>query len=626
MRLFLGLSVFLIAAAAFDRSGARAAEFSYDGEIRPLLDTYCFSCHGAEKPKGGLDLSAFKDTGAMHRDPKTWENVLQQIRDREMPPKNKPQPSDGERNQLGEWLAHLLANPDPDAIPKDPGRKLIHRLSHAEYNNTIRDLLGVETRVADRFPSDGGGGGGFDHNAETLFVPPILMEKYLEAADEVLNAAAPEQVFLTSRHNGSTDLAAARQIIHHHATRAFRRPVAADEVERLMALYQRSLERGLSHDEGVRTALKAVLVSPHFLFRVEVDRNATEPYRISDYELASRLSYFLWSSMPDDELFNLAGAGRLNDPGILEQQVRRMIADPKARAFSENFVGQWLRVRDLRTSARPDPRRYPDYDSDLLAAMYQEPIEFFHSVLQNDGSLLQLLDADYTYVNAALARLYGIEGVEGDAFQKVSLPDRNRGGVLTMGATLTLTSYPLRTSPVLRGKWILEEILGTPPPPPPPLIASLPPDDRPKDGLTFRQRLEKHRQDPNCASCHNRLDPLGFALENFDAIGRWRSEIGELAVDASAEMSTGEKFTGPAELKQVLLQRKQQFLRNFTERLLAYALGRGLEYYDIPAVKEMVEDLATEEYASTRLILSIVRSYPFQYRRNEPVELSQSTL
>jgi mono/diheme cytochrome c family protein len=607
-------------AAAAEEVSADSGPKQFQEEIRPLLNTYCLKCHGPERPKGGVNLARFQDLPAIFREPKLWETVAAQLRDRNMPPEGKPQPGSEDRDRLISWVEGTLANLDERHIPKDPGRVVIHRLNRTEYNNTIRDLFGVDTKPADKFPVDGGGGGGFDNNADTLFVPPILMEKYLEAAIEVLETAKPDRLLVSRPGFLSSSRGAARKIIAHFGFRAFRRPVSKEEIEPCLRLYDEARERGDSFEAAVKFALRGLLVSPRFLFRIEQEQPSAEPYLISEYELASRLSYFLWSSMPDEELFRLAAKKRLRAPGVLDAQVRRMIADPRAKTFADNFAGQWLHVRDLKTTAQPDRRRYPTFTPDLRDAMHDEVIAFFHALLRDDRSLLEILDADYTFANEALAKHYGIEGVTGEALQRVSLRDTNRGGVLAMGAVLTLTSYPLRTSPVLRGKWILEEILGTPPPPPPPLIKSLPPDDRPREGLSFRQRLEKHREDPNCAACHKRMDPLGFGLENFDAIGRWRTEVSGQAVDSNGELSTGETFQGPAGLKRILLAKKDLFLKNLTEKMLAYALGRGLEYYDTPTVRRIAKRVAEDNYHSHTLITEVVKSYPFQYRRNGPVE------
>ena len=597
---------------------------NFERDIQPVLDKYCLKCHGPEKPKGGINLARFKSERMVHQDPKMWQTVLTQLHDRNMPPENKTQPTVAERDQLIEWVTHTLNNLDERYIPRDPGRMVIHRLSRSEYNNTIRDLLGVEGRPADKFPADGGGGGGFDNNADTLFIPPILMEKYLEAAGDIVDQTRPERIFTAQPGILSSKRSTAKKILETHATRAFRRPVQNDELVRLMRVYDAALKAGKSHEDAVKQSLVGILISPNFLFRVEMDQRVDRPYAVSDFELASRLSYFLWSSMPDEELFRVARMGKLHDPVVLDVQVKRMLKDAKAHEFYDSFSSQWLALRNLKTTAQPDQRKFPSYTDSLRDAMYAECVEFFQELVRSDASLLQLIDADYTFLNEELARHYGIEGVAGSEMRRVALTDRNRGGVLGMGGVLTLTSYPLRTSPVLRGKWVLEEILGTPPPPPPPLVPTLSQDDKPKDGLTFRQRLEQHRQKPECAACHKRMDPIGFGLENFDPIGRWRTELGGEKVDSAGVMSTGESFQGPGELKKVILARKDDFIRNVTERMLSYSLGRGLEYYDAPAVKKITRALEKDNYRSTTLIIEIAKSFPFQYRRNQPVQLSSN--
>ncbi len=588
----------------------------YEQDVRPVIKQFCEGCHGAKSPRGGVNLTAYNDVLSLQKDQKTWRKVVTELRDRTMPPRGLPQPSQQQREMLVEWLGHTLDNVDESVLPKDPGRKIIHRLSRTEYNNTVRDLFGVDTRPADKFPADGGGGGGFDNNADTLFVPPILMERYLEAAGEVLARAADERLLFVKPSKTVPARQAARKIIAFYASRGFRRPVETDELNRLAALYDEAVKRGEAHGEAVRFALKAVLVSPHFLFRVEKDRGISEAYPLNDYELASRLSYFLWATMPDDELFKLAGQKKLRDPQVLDAQVTRMLKDPKAAALAESFAGQWLRIRELQTSAQPDPRRYPTFTPSLRDAMYRETVEFFSSVVRENSSVLDLLDSDYTYLNEELAKHYGIEGVTGPLFRRVPLKDRNRGGILTQASVLTITSYPQRTSPVLRGKWVLEEVLGAPVPPPPPDAGGLSADDRPDKGLSFRQRLELHRQKPECNSCHAKMDPIGFGMENYDAIGRWRDQIGGEAVNASGEMPSGEKFNGPADLKQIVLARKEDYVRNLTEKMLAYSLGRGLEPHDIPTIRRITQAVAKDNYRSGTLIREIVKSYPFQYRKD----------
>lgn len=610
VRIDIRLTFFLLLCVAW--SARAGLDFAKD--VRPALERLCFKCHGAEKAKGGVRLDEFNDVASLYRQVKLWESVVEQIRDRAMPPDDKPQPEEAERTALIEWLEHALDHPDPALIPKDPGRPFLHRLSRLEYNNTMRDLLGIESRPADAFPPDGGGGGGFDNNSATLFIPPVLVEKYLASAVSVLAEAKPERIFSARPNDRLSAEAAAKSVIADFAERAFRRPIEAEEVDGVLKLFAGAQSQGESWEESVKFALRGVLVSPHFLFRVEKPRGA-EPHRLQDFEMASRLSYFLWSSMPDAELFQVAREGKLFESAVLEAQVRRMLRDPKARDFAENFSGQWLRVHELEAAAQPDPEKFSEYTPELRHALMAEPVEFFHALIREDGSLLRMIDADYTYVNERLAKHYGLPGVAGDVFQRVALPDRNRGGVVTMGAVLTITSYPRRTSPVLRGKWILEELLGTPPPPPPPLVESLPPSDKVRDGLTFRQQLEKHRKDPNCAGCHEKLDPLGFGLENFDPIGRWRDQIAGQPIDASGVITGGQKFNGAAELKQLLLARKETFARNVTEKMYAYALSRGLEYYDLPLVKETVKKLMEADYRVGTLVTEIVKSYPFQYRR-----------
>ena len=619
---FLALAILIAAFSASAATNSLPANslLTFDG-FHALLEKNCFKCHDADTAKGGLDLSARKSQADFERDPRELEKIVRLVRERDMPPPGKkPQPDEPDRQRLIDWGRHTLDHINYDLFPKDPGRVVIRRLSRLEYNLTMRDLLGLTNHPADKFPADGSGGGGFDNNADTLFVPPLLMEKYLQAAGEVLEAAVPEKIFVERPKLLTSKNTTARKNLESFATRAFRRPVEKVEVDSYLKLFEQAAARGQSFENSVRFALKAVLVSPNFLFRIERDQNTSAPYRVSDYELASRLSYFLWSSMPDDELFRLAAQNQLHEPPVLEAQVKRMLADSKAKTLAENFAGQWLRVRELETTVQPSRSRFKEFTPALRAALLAEPLEFFHALLRENGSLIRLLDADYTFVNETLAQHYGITNVSGPELRRVSLPDDRRGGVLGMGAVLTLTSYPQRTSPVLRGKWVLEELLGTPPPPPPPDAGGLPAEDAPKNGLTFRQRLEEHRKKPQCAGCHARMDPLGFGLENFDAIGRWRTKIGGEPVDATGVMSTGEKFTGPAELKRLLLERKDEFAHNVTERMLAYALGRGVEFYDSPAIKTISDRLKADGYRSSTLVMEIAKSYPFQYRRNNVSE------
>jgi hypothetical protein len=411
----------------------------------------------------------------------------------------------------------------------------------------------------------------------------------------------------------------ARRIFATLARSAYRRPVADEDVQTLLAFYRTGRREG-TFESGIGLALERMLVGPEFLFRIESDPatpSSNAPRRITDVELASRLSFFLWSSIPDDELLTLAERGRLKDAAVLEQQVTRMLADPRAGALVTNFAAQWLHLRNL-VSAAPDLETFPYFDENLRQAFRRETELFFESILRENRSVLDLLGADYTFVNERLAVHYGIPGVYGSHFRRVQLADGNRGGLLGHGSVLTVTSYSNRTSPVVRGKWILDNILGTPPPPPPPNVPAL--KERNTEGkiLTMRARMEQHRSNPVCASCHKVMDPLGFALENFDGVGKWRTVDAGEPINASGAMPDGTTFRGPAEVRQVLLQKQpEQFASTVADRLLTYALGRGLEYYDAPAVRGIVREAARGGYKLSSLLLGVIKSPPFQMRGSE---------
>ncbi len=414
--------------------------------------------------------------------------------------------------------------------------------------------------------------------------------------------------------------ACAAEILAALARRAYRRPITEDDLPRLVGPYRLGRNEG-GFEAGIQMAIQRILVSPEFLFRIERDPPELAPdtaYRISDLELASRLSFFLWSSIPDDELLNLAESRRLRDAGVLEQQVRRMLADPRSRALVENFAGQWLYLRNVE-SVSPDLAQYPYFDENLRDALGQETGLFLESMLREDRPVLDLLNADYTFLNERLARHYGIRNVYGSHFRRVTLNDENRHGLLGQGSILMVTSYGNRTSPTLRGKWMLDNLLGAPPPPPPADVPSL--LDRNASGqiLSMREQLERHRSDAACAVCHRLMDPLGFALENFDAIGQWRnvSGPGRTPIDSSGVLPDGTMIDGPAELRQVLAGRPEQFVTTVTEKLLTYALGRGLEYNDAPTVRTMIREAAPGNYSWSAIILGIVRSDPFQMRRSQ---------
>ena len=407
----------------------------------------------------------------------------------------------------------------------------------------------------------------------------------------------------------------ARSILSRLGRLAYRRPLDASELDRLLAFYDDE-RRHSDFEGGIELALRFMLSSPPFIFRLESEPADLEPgavYALSDLDVASRLSFFLWSSIPDDVLLTAAERGELRDPAALERQVQRMLADPRAEAMVENFAGQWLYLRNL-TGTRPDPPTFPDFDDNLRQSLRRETELFFTSIMQEDRSVVDLLTADYTFVNERLARHYGIPGIYGDRFRRVPVTDDCRRGLLGHGSVLTVTSYATRTSPVLRGKWVLENLLSAPPPPPPPNVPDLD-ETASSEGLSIRERLVKHRANPACASCHARMDPYGFGLENFDAIGRWRTrEADGQAIDASATLPDGTAFNGPSELRANILRRPEEFVKTFTRKLLTYGVGRGLEASDEPIVRRIVSQAARDGYRFSSIIVGIATSEPFRMK------------
>ena len=444
--------------------------------------------------------------------------------------------------------------------------------------------------------------------------------------DAAGDTPARREIFACRPDTAVTEQPCAETILARLARRAYRRPVTNDDVATLMTFFDQGRRDG-TFDDGIQFALERMLVDPDFLFRIErdpTDIGPGSPYQVDDLDLASRLSFFLWSSIPDDELLALAERGELSDPDVLKQQTRRLLADPRSRALVDNFVSQWLRLRNLDDQER-ESAEYPEFDENLRESFRTETEMFVESTIRDDKSLLELLSANYTFVNERLARHYNIPNIYGDRFRRVTFDaDHPRGGLLGHGGLLMVTSHPNRTSPVLRGKWLLESILGAPPPEPPADVPGLP--DRGEEGepQSVRQRLERHRENPVCSSCHAPMDPLGFALENFDAIGSWRdtSEAGE-PIDASATMPSGASFDGPAGLRDVLLGRGDSFVRTVTEKLLAYALGRGLEFSDQPSVRQVVQNAADDNYRWSSVIVGIVESAPFQWRRSRTADEMQ---
>ncbi len=504
------------------------------------------------------------------------------------------------------------------------GASPVRRLNRDEYSATIRDLLNIHMEAGHALPADGAGGEGFDNAAETLFLSPVHAEKYMEAARIALSFASKDakaraRFLIAKTGDGVTPDEAAHKILAAFLPRAFRRPVPEKELAPYLDLFQADLKRGGSFDSAILFALRGVLISPQFLFRLE-DR------RPDDYALASRLSYFLWGSMPDGLLFDLAEEGRLHDPDVLKGQVERMLRSPKSLGLVQSFVEQWLGTRELGASINPDTKLFPMWnDAELRGDIRYQPILFFQEILAKDLSLVNLLDSDFTIATRKLQRLYGLNVKPprpdaGGQPQRIDLPaGSHRGGLLGMSAVLAVSSYPHRTSPVLRGKWVLDAILGTPPPGPPPNVPPLP-DHKGAAPATVRELLTEHRANPVCAGCHSSIDPLGFALENYDALGRWRSEDAGKPIDSQGELPDGTKFNGPDELKAVLIERKNLFVRNLTRKMLGKALGRGLKSVDSCTVKEIMGELAAHNYSGQTLVQSIVQSAPFRLQSSGMVE------
>ncbi len=721
-------------------------ESQLKSDVAPLLAKYCGRCHGGKDPAGGLSLVKVSALKTVTDDPGRWGRVAFNVKSHTMPPSGL-MPSDAERQKIVTWVESVLAT---DCKLADPGRVTIRRLNRREYDNTVRDLTGLNLHLSDDFPSDDVGMG-FDNMGDVLSVSPLLMDKYLSAAEKVATAwikvprgfdlaldperaergqgsnigsdgeivffsndtavcqlQVPEggeclakvtawgqragnelprlrvtwdrtpvgavEVKATAQHptvfqfpidatpghhelavsfvndfydpqnpdpnsrdrnlfvtrieltkpaaqpplpNGpitllpksDSDLETPRSILAGFAARAFRRPVRPDETQRLVALYTATRKRGETFERAMQVCVAATLASPNFLFRVE----PTEGAALDGYELATRLSYFLWGSMPDSQLFSDAASGKLADPGVLAAEVDRMLQSAKGRSLAEDFAEQAFQLRKIEV-ASPDPRLYATFDASLRNDMLHEVDSLFMDVVNEDKSVLTLIDTDTSFLNHRLADFYGIPNVVGDQFRAVKMPDRRRGGLLGTAAFLIVTSNPNRTSPVKRGKWILENILGTPPPPPPPNVPILMDDQAIKPSLPIKERMAQHRKDPQCATCHAPMDGLGFALENYDPVGRWRTSDGQFPVDATGELPGGQKVDGPVDLKRILLDRKDDFVRSLAEKMLTYATGRGLRPQDTCHVDAILKTVKKDGYRMRTLIKAVVLSDPFRKR------------
>jgi hypothetical protein len=799
----------------------------FDGVVKPFVMEHCASCHGVRRQKGNLNLQAYDSLEKLTNDADRWELVVQRLRDGVMPPEEEePRPTPAQIAELTGFVEKEIAKADA-ARPLDPGRVTTRRLNRTEYNNTVRDLLGVDLRAADEFPHDDSGYG-FDNIGDVLSTSPLLLEKQLAAAERIARTAifgpgavkpslvklpmlnarvvespkvveaydetgltlpnaahatyrvpvaaeyvvrlissgrrpqgsmpmrfalwvdgarvgdreletslgagfdpgeqelsgrrvefrlaltagdhwiagsplklyeglpskfggpvpstlpeppppvfkprpgmTPEQIefarkrfearaseplpvntprvggieiigpygasatpspesrarIFVCRPEGAQAAACRTKILRTLARRAYRRPVTADEVAKLDRLAATVEADTHSFEEGLTSALQAILVSPDFLFRIEHGEpklmtsrpsaaagKGPATVRLTQHELATRLSYFLWASMPDAALSAAADRGTLRQPAVLAAQVTRMLADPRSATLGEHFAGQWLQVRALE-SATPDREKFPAFDHYLRMSMRKETELFVAAIVREDRSILDFLDGHFTFLNERLARHYGIPGVSGTEFRRVALPaDGIRSGVITQASVLTVSSYATRTSPVLRGRWLLDNILAAPMPDPPPDIPNL--DEKGVGTATsVRQQLERHRSDAICASCHKRMDPLGFGLENFDAVGAWRTADGTVPIDASGTLPDGKTFNGPIELRAVLLSQKDAFARAITGKLMTYALGRGLERGDKRDIKQMAAHIAAKGYRFSSVVMEIVNSPAFQLRR-----------
>jgi hypothetical protein len=606
---------------------------SYQRHIAPLLDNYCVECHSGSKPKGDLvlrfdDEKQLKLKAAGNKE--SWGRIAEMLSSREMPPSRaRHQPTDAERELFVNWIQRdVLAI---DCSTPNPGSFKVHRLNNREFANTIRDLLYLPELydAAADFPADERGAG-FDNNSDTLTISSVLIEHHLASAAKAAEFAmniygkgsptsraklrAPQDA---AREDFANRQALIRLNVQKFLPRAYRREVTSEEIDEIMRFASLSFTHdGELFDKATALTIRTALMSPEFLFRLERDPSpdgSGKVYRIGEFELANRLSYFLWATMPDDELFAVARANQLREE--LDVQVRRMLKHPKAASLTKDFMGQWLEIRSLEET--------PNCPPELLAAMKRETEQFFNYIIQDDRSIMEFLNADYTFVNETLAKHYGIPDIEGGEFRKVQVDTEKRGGIFTQASFLTITGKPIevkgapptrRTSAVNRGKWILENIFNAKIPPPPPEVPALDFDPNKELKGTTRQILEQHRADPKCADCHARMDPFGFALENYDGFGAWRTRDNQADVDASGEID-GKKFTTPREFRTILAARKTQFRRAFVEKLLSYALGRGLEDYDMCAVGEICAAVEKEGDRFSSVLLNLVKSFPFQHAR-----------
>ncbi|MGI9541697.1 MAG: DUF1592 domain-containing protein [Cyclobacteriaceae bacterium] len=616
--------------------------------VKPIMDRNCNqACHNADDKKGGLNLNQFDFILTIQKKGEVFLNVIEHVEGGTMPPEGRPRLSKMDQDTLMYYIKKYIR----DALDKpDPGLIASRRLSNREYEYVLKDLTGVTVDTDSLFPRDPGGGEGFDNFAGTLYLTPLLMERYFEVGESVIEQLGADEsrwrnlvpanrfsLFQRLKHwwydkiydqdlAYQATIANAKEAIDPFATLAYRRHLTPKERTNLLDFFEevyQSLPHDKSrYDEALQEVFKAVLVSPHFLIRQEADPPLTDPYPVSSFELATRLSFFLWCSVPDVELLEAAYREELRDPEKLRAQIKRMLGDPKARRMAESFVSQWLEIDELTAPTfEIDDHLFPEFDAELRVAMQEETVQFFYHTLSESRNLLELLNGQYTFLNEKLANHYGIDGVKGNAMRLVDLPGSERGGILGMASVLTATSLPNRTSPVLRGKWVMEKVLATPAKPPPPNVPDLESSKEIHDELSLRELLVIHREDPACFGCHQDMDDLGFALENYDAIGRWRTAYNNSPgpIDVSGSLKSGEKFEGAAELKEILIGKEEQFAKGISKKMLGFALGRSIEFKDTKTVEQLATVLVENKFDPVPFIEELALSYPFQYKKTDAV-------
>lgn len=590
-----------------------------------LIKTECLDCHSGSESEGELDLASVLNHRPLVENLTVWRNIAQRIQLGDMPPPDEATLATTEKQQFANWFQTSIEQFDYSTVSQ-PGYTPPRRLTHSEYRHTIRDLIGVDLADTTKFPQDLSGSSGFKNSANTLFLQGTLFEKYSQSAESIMAAVfaehasqllelAKSQILAPGKtHKNMEDQG--RAILQSFCRRAFRRPATTTEIKGLQKLFLNEFSNSQQFETAIQKTLTAVLVMPQFLLKIESATKGTNPELINDFDLASRLSYFLWASMPDEELLQLAEQGRLSKPEVLQSQIDRMLKNRRSKTLGYVFGGQWLGFEDVGIRRRQDPIDNPWCTESLMTAMRAESALFLHSLIRNDRPLAELINARYTFLNEELAKHYRIRGISGEAMRKVNLKTQLRGGILTHASVLSITAFPDRTSPVVRGHWVLDTILGTPPPEPPPNVSEISEQVLERDDLSFREKVQQHSSNVNCKSCHQEMDPIGFSLENYDNFGRYRTRQFGKKIDARGRLPDGTQFEGSEQLKNVLVsQRLPNLTRQVTEKMLTYALGRQLEYFDEQAIRTIVMKTTENDYRFQTLIKSVINSQPFLYRQ-----------